>query len=1097
MKNLRKGALFLSLAFLLGSCTSAGNVPIQYDDDDMDLPWVDYNIPAKEVNFANSEKNITLYRNDASRNTHTYTYEVLPKNATNQKLNFTSTNEEIVTVEGDTVTAVGAGTTTVVARVKDEEPKVNPISLNVTVEVLLEDFSVTPNENIVLDYNQSLTFGATFTPGDATDKNLTYAVEDESLLDVSGNTITAKEKEGTTKVTVTHASGLTKEVSVEVKDLTVHVESVDLAFENNLDNIEINTDTKLIATVHPDNATHKDEITYHVEDRNIARVSSDGVVTGLNKGTTKVYAMCEGVESTHIDLTVYEVFATAISFGLDEIDLDNVNTPKRELSWTYTTDILGKNKPSKEDVTFSSDNECVRVSETGLVEAVSSGSANVTISILGKDGNPVTDTIKVNVTILATAVSFNSSVTEMYKDEDLDLTVSVTPSGTTVENVTFEVAQEPANIATYEVDGNKISLHSAELGKVTITASHSGISATKEINIIERPVYFEANTDYVVGTADFSSGVSQGDEESWGNARLAYKMSEKEYTGEGKEDLEIQTYAQITFRAGDEFVIFNGTTEWVDVYKDNANHYHKDTDDDAFTKGLMSFEGTSVHVDVPGTYDIYHKLWKSGWHEVYIDVKPSLNVDKNSLTIQTGNLSVINAHEWTGDLHAVIEDTEIANVKQMIAGKITVEGIKAGTTKLVVSDDLNEIKVPVTVQDEVVPTTKTIYLNANGMFDTDGVKPYVHAWLNEDGVNNHVDLEMSLVEGQTIIYSVEIPLNYDMIIFCRMPSDTTTFSWDTYYNKTIDEALTDKDMWKMTGYSDLKDDNEKTLLTGEWSTFDPSVIYTADGDDPIVPPGPVTNRTIYINANGILDEASAVPFIHAWGGASADADVKMTLVDGQTIVYSAEIPSDATQVVFVRMPAGSTSIIWDGEGAYWNKSGDLDLDANNDMWTVTGYEEGIMVGTWSVFDPNTTYSTGGGDPIVPPDPVDPTSGTITVYFAGVENWGDMKEVHMSLTGEKASYVSATKESDGRWKVTFSVSEDSSTLHLYFVNTSNQYRHPACGASNWDTDYSTIDLTSVTKLSVDHSYAVTWTGWEKNYDNWEHAWFTYTVTELAA
>lgn len=137
---------------------------------------------------------------------------------------------------------------------------------------------------------------------------------------------------------------------------------------------------------------------------------------------------------------------------------------------------------------------------------------------------------------------------------------------------------------------------------------------------------------------------------------------------------------------------------------------------------------------------------------------------------------------------------------------------------------------------------------------------------------------------------------------------------------------------------------------------------------------------------------------------------------------------------------------------------------------------------------------GGGDD---PTPVDP-SEAITIYFAGVSGWSDMKEVHIGLTTSDLATASVTTTEEdqaiGQYKRVISASAASTELHCYFVNTSNQYRHPTSGSEDWNTEYSTISLGSVTSLQPGHSYVITYTGWHYRYDDWEHAWFNYTFEE---
>ena len=121
---------------------------------------------------------------------------------------------------------------------------------------------------------------------------------------------------------------------------------------------------------------------------------------------------------------------------------------------------------------------------------------------------------------------------------------------------------------------------------------------------------------------------------------------------------------------------------------------------------------------------------------------------------------------------------------------------------------------------------------------------------------------------------------------------------------------------------------------------------SSGGDDP-----QSTTKTIYLNGGGasLWNQADAVFFVHAWGG--TDVDVLMTQVEGD--VYSADIPSDNTSLLFVRMAPGSVAINWDTK---WNQSTDQTIPADKNLFTMTSWDNGV----WSVY----------GDTPEPPAPVE-------------------------------------------------------------------------------------------------------------------------------
>ena len=179
--------------------------------------------------------------------------------------------------------------------------------------------------------------------------------------------------------------------------------------------------------------------------------------------------------------------------------------------------------------------------------------------------------------------------------------------------------------------------------------------------------------------------------------------------------------------------------------------------------------------------------------------------------------------------------------------------------------------------------------------------------------------------------------------------------------------------------------------------------------------GAHASRVLYLNANGMFDEGEVVPFIHAWGGASAASTVQLEKVAGQDIIYSASIPVDHTHVVYVRAPHGTTELDWD---AIYNKTQDLDVPTSNNLFKQTGYEgeddahRSYVVGTWSVYDPTVTYE---ADPaVLYPPYVMYESGTGWAFAALADDPDNNAQVKGQLALDAGvEFVICVSESDWR------------------------------------------------------------------------------------
>ena len=97
MKKLRYLLPLAALGLMLSSCGADG-IPLNYKEGDLDIDteWVDYNIPATGVVFAENEQHIYVEKGS----TYEYKdYYVSPKGATGASLIWTSTNPSIATFD--------------------------------------------------------------------------------------------------------------------------------------------------------------------------------------------------------------------------------------------------------------------------------------------------------------------------------------------------------------------------------------------------------------------------------------------------------------------------------------------------------------------------------------------------------------------------------------------------------------------------------------------------------------------------------------------------------------------------------------------------------------------------------------------------------------------------------------------------------------------------------------------------------------------------------------------------------------------------------------------------------------------------------------
>ena len=134
----------------------------------------------------------------------------------------------------------------------------------------------------------TVTLTATVTPGNATDKTVTWSTSNEAIATVSGGvvtgvkagevTITAKAGDKSATCTVTVTAAATEPEVVPVTGVTLNQTTVTL---------DIDQSITLTATVAPENATNK-AVTWASDKTDVATVDANGKVTAVAAGTANI-----------------------------------------------------------------------------------------------------------------------------------------------------------------------------------------------------------------------------------------------------------------------------------------------------------------------------------------------------------------------------------------------------------------------------------------------------------------------------------------------------------------------------------------------------------------------------------------------------------------------------------------------------------------------------------------------------------------------------------------------------------------------------------------------------------------------------------------
>ena len=804
-------------ALTLASCSKDLVTNYSKGDLEIDTPWVDYNIPITGIEFSNAEQHVSLERGTSYQYND---YRITPKNATNRELLWKSSDESIATVTNTGyLTGVKGGHTQIT--VGNEDNTFHPAVLDVDVTVDIESFTVDYGTHD-LDWNHEYAPTLALTPSDTTWTNFTYSIpeEEQTIATVEeAGVITTYGENGTVTLTVINeklGESHKQTIVFDVRDRKIHVGSIDLAVsQGESSRIEIGHISAVKATVTPDDAEDIPTLKYYSRDDSIASVDpSTGIITGKKAGNTKIFAKCEGVESNDVDIEVYEVYATSIEItNAGPIVIDALDENPTQITVNVGVSEQGATKPTLATPTFSSsDDDVVAVGEDGVLTVKQSGSAVITASIQGQS-TVYSDTITVNAKAYVTDISFSGPV-NAYTDETPTITAILTPASVEDSTVTWSV--NPANKVETVINGNQITLTPLEEGPVTLTATSArlGVSKTHTISFSERKVEFERGNIYLVGNRAFNTRTAlPGD--SWNNAKYAYQLVE---SPSAEEYIAKQWLADVYLTAGTQFKLRDGPTN--DDFKNDYQHAG------AIDGTHMRQSGTdNVYVLLDGHYNIYYKQLVEGGYEIYVGIGSTIHFDKSEFTMGLTSTKIY-LHDYDqAVVSCVSSNPSVATVSAgtFVENKgmeYTVTGVATGTAVITATDQAGQTATATVHVDSGATGIKTsIYLNTNDIFNQAGAVPFVCAFTGEDSE----EIQMTLVEGQTMIYTAEISDSHKNVVFVRMPEGSTSIDWDKMWNQTKDEDAVygDNNMFTITGY----DAEDGKYMTGYWGIFDSEQEY--------------------------------------------------------------------------------------------------------------------------------------------------------------------------------------------------------------------------------------------------------------------------------
>ena len=309
---------------------------------------------------------------------------VKPDNATNKKVEYSTTKANVATVDANgLVKAVGEGRAYIYAKSADGPSDSVYVYVRKSVtpqppkEVKVTNVSV-DRRYLTLEEGENYTLTATVSPADATNKTVNYSSSDSRVATVDANGNITAVKAGYAYIYAKSVDGpyAYSYVTVKAKETPqppAEVKVTNITLDTRYLRLDAGKKYELNYTVYPYNATDK-TLTWTSSNENVATVEN-GVITAIGRGSAYITATSSNGVQTSCYVDVYgeakPVKVTGLYFSDRQLGLKVGETKAASVLFT-------PNNATNKSVTYSSLNSSIaRVDENGNITGVRPGTVYI------------------------------------------------------------------------------------------------------------------------------------------------------------------------------------------------------------------------------------------------------------------------------------------------------------------------------------------------------------------------------------------------------------------------------------------------------------------------------------------------------------------------------------------------------------------------------------------------------------------------------------------------------------------------------------------------------------------------------------------------
>lgn len=348
-----------------------------------------------------------------------------------------------------------------------------PTAPGAVTPVPVTGVSIVQGASATIAMLETLQLSTSIVPANATDKGVTWATTNASVVSVSMDGLITGVAGGSADVTVTTSDGaFTDLIAITVSTVNIPATGVTVT-PDTWAGIVTGT-TQLTATVAPANATTK-TVTWSTDNASIATVSGAGVVTAVGAGTATITATT--TDGSFTDTSAITVTSGVVAVTGVTVTPDADATPVG--GTVQLTATVAPTAATNKAVSWMSSNPSLAtVNSSGLVTAVAVGS--VTITATTTDGS-FTDTSAITVTpVSVTGITVTPDTATTWIGSTAQLTATVAPANASNKAVVWN----STNAAVASVNSSGLVTGVAEgTANVSALTNDGGFTDTSAITV--------------------------------------------------------------------------------------------------------------------------------------------------------------------------------------------------------------------------------------------------------------------------------------------------------------------------------------------------------------------------------------------------------------------------------------------------------------------------------------------------------------------------------------------------------------------------------------------------------------------------------------